>query len=98
MKFFVDGRFVPGKDPGPRMLDERRRVKELKDSGALLWAYRRPEIGGGAIMLVEMDSREEVEAALATLPFVQLGIMSCEVEEVESLEFIWNPAVQAPAG
>ncbi|MBY8863386.1 hypothetical protein K7711_43445 [Nocardia sp. CA2R105] len=92
MKFFVDGRFVPGKAAEPHMLEERKRVKELKESGALLWAYRRPEIGGGAILLIESDTREGADELLESLPFVRLGIMSCDVEEVESLDFIWATA------
>lgn len=88
MLFIVDGRFTPGSDPEPRMLDERKRVKEMKEEGSLIWGYRRAN-GGGAYMLIEADDRASLDAMLATLPFVELGIMNVEAEAVESLDFIW---------
>lgn len=89
MLFIVDGRFTPGSDPEPRMLDERKRVKEMKEEGALIWGYRHAH-GGGAFMLIEAPDRETLDGMLATLPFVELGIMSVEAHEVESLDFIWK--------
>jgi hypothetical protein len=71
------------------MLDERKRVKEMKEEGALIWGYRRAN-GGGAYLLVEAEDRSALDAMLATLPFVELGIMSVEAEAVESLDFIWS--------
>lgn len=90
MLFFIDGKFAAGKDAQPHMNEERERVRELKAAGTLIWAYRRPEIGGGVVMLVDAEDRQEVEQTLETLPFVRLGIMPCQIEAVESLEFIWS--------
>jgi muconolactone delta-isomerase len=89
MKFFVDGRITPGVDLEPHLLEERARVKELKAEGSLIWAYRRTTLDGGAVMLVEAPARGAVEEVLSTLPFVRLGFMTCQIEAVESLEFIW---------
>jgi muconolactone delta-isomerase len=84
MRFFVDARFTPGADPEPRMEDEKRRVRELRDEGFIEQLFRRLD-GTGAYLVVTEDSADAVHARLDTLPFVEIGIMRMQVDEIETL-------------
>jgi hypothetical protein len=89
MKFVVTARFVPGADHTPHLEAERERVLELKQQGVIEDAYRMAD-HSGAYLVVEGPSLKDVEKALATLPYVKSGIMKAELEQVESLSFIWS--------
>jgi muconolactone delta-isomerase len=84
MRFFVDARFTPGADPDPRMEDEKRRVGELRDEGFIEQLFRRLD-GTGAYLVVSADSPDAVHEQLDTLPFVETGIMTMQVDEIETL-------------
>ncbi|UTM38005.1 hypothetical protein MX572_04135 [Rhodococcus pyridinivorans] len=64
-------------------------MRELKDSGVLEQAFRKAD-KSGAYLIFNASSIEEVERAISSLPFVQEGIMVADIEEIESLEFIWS--------
>ena len=84
MRFFVDARFTPGADPDPRMDDEKRRVQELRDEGFIEQLFRRLD-GTGAYLVVTADTPDAVHERLDTLPFVEIGIMTMQVDEIETL-------------
>jgi muconolactone delta-isomerase len=84
MRFFVDARFTPGADPEPRMEDEKQRIRELRDEGFIEQLFRRLD-GTGAYLVVTEDSVDAVHARLDTLPFVEIGIMRMQVDEIETL-------------
>jgi muconolactone delta-isomerase len=88
MKFLVIGQFVPEADHETHMDAERRRVRELKQQGVLEQAFRRAD-RTGAYLIVDAPSIADVEKAISTLPFVETGIMKADIEEIESLDFIW---------
>lgn len=84
MRFHVDARFVEGADPQPRMADEVRRVQELRDEGVVEQVFRRLD-GTGAYLVAVADSAEALTAHLDTLPFVEDGIMTMQLSEIEVL-------------
>jgi len=84
MRFFVDARFTPGADPEPRMEDEKLRVRELRDEGLIEQLFRRID-GTGAYLVVTDESADAVRQRLDTLPFVQDGIMTIQIDEIETL-------------
>lgn len=84
MRFLVDARFTPDADPGPRMEDEKRRVAELREEGFIEAVLRRLD-GTGAYLVVTADSEAAAHERLDTLPFVQIGIMTMKLDEVEQL-------------
>jgi hypothetical protein len=84
MIFFGDARITPGVDIGPHLEDEKRRVAELRDEGFIEQLFRRTD-GSGALLILNDESAEAATARLDTLPFVQLGLMSIPVTEIEPL-------------
>lgn len=82
MLFIGDARFIPGTDYAPFYDDEVRAVAELRERGIIRQLFRYVS-GGGALLVLQGESREEIEAELSNLPFVKNGVMTIPVEEVE---------------
>ena len=62
MKFFVDARFVEGKDPAPQMEAEVRRVGELRTEGLIEQVLRRLD-NTGAYLVMEAPDQAAIDAA-----------------------------------
>lgn len=84
MLYLGDARFTEGADIGPHLEAEKRRVQELRDEGFIAQLFRRTD-GTGAVLILSDDSPESATARLGTLPFVQLGLMTIPVTELEQL-------------
>jgi muconolactone delta-isomerase len=84
VKFHVDARFVPGKDPAPEMDAEVARVGELRAAGLVEQVIRRVD-SSGAYLVMEAEDEAAVSEALDTLPFARSGTMTFSVEVVELL-------------
>ncbi|WP_433503148.1 hypothetical protein ACQP04_25785 [Pseudonocardia halophobica] len=84
MRFHVDARFVPGRDPAPELAAEVARVSELRADGFIELVLRRTD-DTGAYLVVEAESAAAVDEALATLPFARSGTMTFAVHAVETL-------------
>ncbi|HTD38812.1 MAG TPA: muconolactone Delta-isomerase family protein [Candidatus Limnocylindrales bacterium] len=72
------GRFAES-DFTQELLDaEAEQARRLYAQGVFrqMWAHRSP---AGAIVLIEAESREAVDAALATLPLAQRDMLDIEV-------------------
>jgi muconolactone delta-isomerase len=65
--------FPPEEWTPERIEAEGQRVRELYAAGLIRSIWRRKDMPGATI-LFEATSEEEVRAALATLPFAQLGM------------------------
>jgi hypothetical protein len=85
MRFHVDARVVPGADIAPRLADEQRRIKELHAQGFIEQLVRRTD-GTGAWLIVRADDQASAQARLATLPFVEVGIMTMHLTHVEPVD------------
>jgi muconolactone delta-isomerase len=66
------------------MEDEKRRIRELRDEGFIEQLFRRLD-GTGAYLVVTADTTDAVHERLDTLPFVEIGIMTMQVDEIETL-------------
>ena len=84
VKFHVDARFVEGKDPGPEMVAELARVKELSDAGVIEQILKRTD-STGAYLVMEAANAEAIDEALDSLPFAQSAIMTYLVDSIEIL-------------
>jgi hypothetical protein len=82
--YFGDALFTEGADYEAHLEAEKRRVQELRDEGFIAQIFRRTD-GTGAVLILDDDSAESAIARLGTLPFVQLGLMSIPVTELEQL-------------
>src|SRR6202035_4121142 len=72
------GRFAES-DFTPKLLDaEAEQARVLYGQGVFraTWGHQSP---AGAVVLIEAESREPADAALATLPLQQLGMLDVEV-------------------
>jgi muconolactone delta-isomerase len=85
MRFHVDARVVPGADIEPRLADEQRRVKELYEEGFIEHLFRRTD-GTGAWLIVSDEDEASAQRRLATLPFVEIGIMTMHLSDVEPVD------------
>jgi hypothetical protein len=85
MRFHVDARVVPGADIQPRLLEEQRRIKELYREGFIEQLVRRTD-GTGAWLIVSARDEASAQRQLATLPFVEVGIMTMDLTRVESVD------------
>ena len=75
------GRFAES-DFTPELLEaEAERARELYAQGVFrhAWGHQSP---AGAVVLIEAESREAADAALATLPLAQRGMLDIEVLNV----------------
>jgi muconolactone delta-isomerase len=72
------GRFSESQFTQELLDAEAERARELYAEGAFraVWAHQSP---AGAVVLIEAGSRDEAEAALATLPLMQRGMLDVEV-------------------
>jgi|tagenome__1003787_1003787.scaffolds.fasta_scaffold17098400_1 muconolactone delta-isomerase len=68
-------------DPTPYIADEMRRIAELQEAGVLQQLYLKAD-RSGAVALLEVQSTDEAERLLATLPLVERGVTSFEVTEL----------------
>jgi hypothetical protein len=84
MLFFGDALIVPGSDVGPYLEAEKQRVAELRDEGFITQLFRRCD-GTGVVLILEADSAAAAHERLAALPFVQRGLMTIPVTELEQL-------------
>lgn len=85
MKFHVDARLVAGADISPRLADEQRKIKELHEAGFIEQLDRRTD-GTGAWLIVSDDDEASAQRRLATLPFVEIGIMTMELSAIEPVD------------
>jgi len=85
VKFHVDARLVPDADIQPRLRDEQVRIKELYEAGFIEQLFRR-EDGTGAWIIVSDENAESAHRQLATLPFVEVGIMTMELSAIAPVE------------
>lgn len=83
MYFFAAGTIVAPDKIGPHIDEETRVLTELRKAGVVKTAFRR--LTGGVVSIVEGPNLEEVEAQLARLPFVALGLMTFDYDEVVEL-------------
>ena len=75
------GRFAES-DFTPELLEaEAERARELYAQGVFrqMWGHQSP---AGAVVLIEAESREAADAALATLPLAQRDMLDIEVLNV----------------
>lgn len=84
MKFHVDARFVPGKDPAPEMAAEVERVGQLRADGLIEILIKRTD-DTGAYLVMEAPDEAAVRAAIDTLPFAKSGTMRFTIDAVEIL-------------
>ena len=84
MKFHVDARFVPGKDPAPEMAAEVARVGQLRAQGLIEILIKRTD-DTGAYLVMEAPDEAAVQAAIDTLPFAKSGTMRFSIDAVEIL-------------
>ena len=82
MLFIGDARFIPGTDYAPFYDDEVKAVAELQERGIIRDLFRYVN-GGGALLVLQGKSREEIETELNQLPFVKNRVMTIPIEEVE---------------
>lgn len=85
MKFHVDARLVPGADIQPRLADEQQRIRELHAAGFIEQLARRID-GTGAWLIVDGTDEASAQRQLATLPFVEIGIMTMELSAIEPVD------------
>jgi hypothetical protein len=85
VRFHVDARLVPGANIEPRLADEQRRVKELHEAGFIEQLDRRTD-GTGAWLIVSDEDEASAQRQLATLPFVEIGIMTMELSAIEPVD------------
>jgi hypothetical protein len=81
--FFATGTVSKPDQIGPHLEEETRVLNHLRAEGVVLQAFRHPT--GGVVSFVEGTDLAEVEAHMARLPFVALGLMSFEYSEVVEL-------------
>jgi hypothetical protein len=85
VNFLVDARLVAGADVAPFLAAEQRRIRELHDAGFIELLYRRID-GTGAWLIVTERDEESAERQLDTLPFVEVGIMTMQLSEIDPVD------------
>jgi hypothetical protein len=85
MKFHVDARLVPGADIQPQLAAEQQRIRELYAAGFIEQLARRTD-GTGAWLVVDDTDAAAAQDRLATLPFVEVGIMTMELSAIEPVD------------
>jgi hypothetical protein len=82
MKFMAIGTWEPDDTRIPQLLDtEHTRSEQLSEEGLVEQLFLRADRKGG-FLLVRADSAERARERLATLPFVQAGVMQLELVEL----------------
>lgn len=84
MKFHVDARFVPGKDPALEMAAEVEHVGRLRAEGLIEILIKRAD-DTGAYLVMEAPDETAVRTAIDTLPFAKSGTMTFAIDAVEIL-------------
>lgn len=84
MYFFATGRITRPDKIEPHMDEEGRVLDGLRSDGTVLAAFRFTK-RHGVIGVFEGPSLDDVRAQIDRLPFVALGLMTFEYEEVAEL-------------
>jgi hypothetical protein len=81
MKVLAIGQLT-GKDIGPHLQAQSRRVAELRAEGLVREAFAKADRSGPVLLLNDTDSAA-ARARLASLPFVEHGLVSFVYIELE---------------
>jgi hypothetical protein len=84
MYVHVTGTVTEPAQLAPHAEEEARVLRELKDDGIVLSAYRRHD-RPGAFLLVEADSLQDARDELSRLPFAANGLVTYEYTEISPL-------------
>lgn len=83
MKVLVIGHLT-GKDIGPHLEAEGRRVAEFQAKGLIKEIFLKAD-RSGPVMLLDDTTADQAPAQLATLPFVQHDLVEFEYTELNDL-------------
>jgi muconolactone delta-isomerase len=82
--YHANARLEPGAEIEPHRDAELARVMQLHEHGVIEQLFTKAD-ATGAHLIMRADDRATLDAAIASLPFVHLGLMTFEVEEISKV-------------